>query len=76
MYKLFILTVIETKSHTLLMQVPLGVLLKNETKHEDMIDIMLSLQQYVPTVHSMTDRDIQSTGEKVQVSNLLKADLA
>jgi L1 cell adhesion molecule like protein len=29
--------------------VPLGVLFKNETSHEDMIDIMSHLQQYVPT---------------------------
>ena len=27
---------------------PLGVILKNETKHEDMVNIMIHLQQYVP----------------------------
>ena len=33
-----------------IMQVPLGVLLKNEKKANDMIDIMFHLCQYVPTV--------------------------
>ena len=28
---------------------PLGVLFKNETSHEDMIGILSHLQQYVPT---------------------------
>ena len=54
------------------MKVPLGIMLKNETKHEDMIDIMSSLQQYVPTVHSTTEYDIQSIGEKVPVSIIAK----
>lgn len=52
-------------------QVPLGILLKNETKHEDMIDIMSSLQRYVPTVHSTAEQEIPLTGEKVQVSYIL-----
>ena len=53
--------------HCKLLQVPLGVLLKRETKHEDMIDIMASLQQYVPVVQYITDEKIQSTGEEVEV---------
>lgn len=32
------------------MQVPLGVQFKNETKGDDMVDIMSHLHQYVPTV--------------------------
>ena len=35
------------------MKVPLGVLLKNETNHDDMISIIKHLQQYVP--HHTTD---------------------
>lgn len=31
-----------------ILQYPLGVILKNETKHEDMQKIMLQLLQYVP----------------------------
>lgn len=31
------------------MQVPLGVIPKDEIKHEDMIDILEHIQQYVPT---------------------------
>lgn len=45
-------------------QVPLGVLLKSETKHEDMISIMTSLQQYTPLVTYTTNG---STGEEVEV---------
>ena len=33
-------------------QVPLGVLLKSEIKHEDMVDIMEHYQNYVPTKSS------------------------
>ena len=49
------------------MQVPLGVLLKNEVRHEDMVSILEHLQQYVPK-NSMeqwvTDPDDQ---EEVQL---------
>lgn len=48
-------------------QVPLGVLLKSETKHEDMISIMDSLEQYVPLVKYTTDEKIASTEEEVEV---------
>ena len=37
------------------MQVPLGIILKNETKHDEMVEIMDHLHQYVPTV---TTREI------------------
>ena len=46
---------------------PLGVLLKCETKHEDMISIMTSLQEYVPYVKYTSDEKIMSTGEEVKV---------
>ena len=36
----------------ILLQVPLGVLCKNETKRDDMVDIMLHLHPYVPSVSS------------------------
>ena len=32
------------------MQVPLGIILKNETKNDEMVDIMDKLHQYVPVV--------------------------
>ena len=51
----------------ILSQIPLGVLLKDEVKHEDMIEIMSSLQQYVPMVHYTAKETIQSTAEEVMV---------
>ena len=50
-----------------LKQVPLGIILKSETKHEDMISIMESLQQYVPCKKYTTDEVVESTGEEVKV---------
>ena len=44
-----------------------AILLKSETKHEDMIDILASLQQYVPLVQYAADEKIMSTGEEVRV---------
>ena len=52
----------------MLTQVPLGVLLKSETKHEDMIDIVSALQHYAPKVSYTTDEQIMSTGEDTTVS--------
>ena len=49
-------------------QVPLGVLLKSETKYEDMIDIMSALQHYAPKVSYTADEQIMSTGEDTTVS--------
>lgn len=45
-------------------QVPLGIQLKNELKHEDMISIMLSLHDYVPTTCHQEEFKI-STGDSV-----------
>lgn len=55
----------------LCMQVPLGVMHKCETSHEDMIDIMALLQQYVPMVHTTVEKMIPSTAEKIQVHNYI-----
>ena len=49
-------------------QVPLGVLLKNENKTGDMLDILKYLHQYVPTVHTTVDHMIDS----IQVSETIK----
>ena len=45
-------------------QVPLGIQLKNELKHEDMVSIMDSLHDYVPTTCHEEERRI-STGDSV-----------
>ena len=36
-----------------LMQVPLGIILKNENKIDEMVAIMSELHQYIPTIQSM-----------------------
>ena len=47
-----------------MIQVPLGVILKNENKGDEMVDIMEHLHQYVPTAKYSEEKFI-STGEKV-----------
>ena len=42
---------------------PLGVLLKNETNHDDMISILQHLHHYVPTLSLTAESDIED--EKV-----------
>ena len=42
---------------TILLQVLLGVLCKNETKRDDLVDIMLHLDQYVPSVSSSAESE-------------------
>lgn len=49
------------------MQVPLGILKKCETSHEDMISILDHLNQYVPTVTSVTTITNPHTSEPVKV---------
>ena len=44
------------------LQVPLGILRKNENKGDEMIDILKHLHQYVPSVSFFTDK-VLSTGE-------------
>ena len=52
------------------MQVPLGVLLKNENKTEDMIEILEHAQQYVPThegrLHKIFFGEDQLTCERIR----------
>ncbi len=50
-----------------LIQVPLGILKKCETKHEDMISILDHLSQYVPTVSSASTMTNPHTSEPVEV---------
>ena len=50
-----------------MLQVPLGVQLKNEIKNQDMIDVLANLQQYVP-VKSVEDEIVDScNGEVVKI---------
>ena len=53
----------------LLVQVPLGVLLKNENKADDMVEIMSHLHQYVPATEHTKTVFVPSTGEMVQVKH-------
>lgn len=50
------------------MQVPLGILLKSESSYEEMVDIMESLHEYVPT-YTTTSRVTVPGGEEVTVTN-------
>lgn len=52
-------------------QVPLGVLFKNEVSHEDMIDIMSHLQQYVPcnTAEDEITDPLTNKPEKVYIDH-------
>ena len=38
----------------MLFQVPLGVILKNENKGDEMVDILIHLQQYIPAIEFKT----------------------
>ncbi len=58
------------------MQVPLGVILKNENRYEDMISIMEHMHQYVPSITSteridIPNRDELTTIDRVQQFPLL-----
>ena len=58
--------------HTLIItfiisQFPLGVSLRDEVEHEDMIEIMSSLQQCVHMVHYTAKETDQSNAEEVIV---------
>lgn len=52
------------------MKVPLGVLLKNENKGDDMVEIMQHLHQYVPAVEYAKTVYLTSTREELQVSQV------
>ena len=43
---------------------PLGVILKNENKRDEMVDIMTHLHQYVPSV-KYDEMKVISTGEHI-----------
>lgn len=49
------------------LQVPLGVLNKNENKGDDMVDIMSHIQQYVPAVQYTKSIFLPETSEAVEV---------
>lgn len=46
------------------MQVPLGILPKSETAHDQMIDIMEHYQQYVPMMTEVDKLSIPGVGER------------
>ena len=48
-------------------QVPLGILPMNETKGDEMVKIMSTLHQYVPSVQYTEDYFISSIGQTTQV---------
>ena len=49
-------------------QVPLGVILKNENKGDEMVEILSQMHQYVPAVQYTKSVRVPITGEEVQVS--------
>ena len=51
----------------LIYKVPLGVLLKNENRGEDMVEIVLYLHQYVPAAQHSTIAYTTSNGKKLEV---------
>ena len=66
--KLSFCDVFKQKYSYTLPQVPLGILLKTETKYEDMVSIMDHLHQYVPTVTSEYFYEDQESGTHNKVS--------
>lgn len=48
-------------------QVPLGILLKNEMKHEDMISVLETLHCYVPSRTATESVDISGRSVSVKV---------
>lgn len=50
------------------MQVPLGVLKKNEMKYDDMIGIMEHLHNYVPTKTETVNIDLPITGDHLEMT--------
>ena len=51
----------------IVVQVPLGILPKNENKGDEMIEIVRHLHQYVPVIEHEEDQVIPSIGETVKV---------
>ena len=50
-------------------QVPLGVLPKNKTKYEDMMDILQHLQSYVPSKHVQKEMSVPGREEAVTLDD-------
>lgn len=50
------------------LQVPLGVILKNENRGDDMVEILSHMHRYVPVVQYTKSVRVPITGEEVQVS--------
>ena len=48
-------------------QVPLGILLKNESSYEDMVDIMKGLHPYVPTETTQSTQTIPGSDTDIEV---------
>ena len=48
-------------------QVPLGIILKNEQKVEDMIAIMLNLHKYYPTLSTTENTEVAGVDEPVEL---------
>lgn len=52
---------------TTYIQVPLGILLKDEMKYEDMVEIMRHLHKYVPCVTSVTKKVLPGSDKEVEL---------
>ena len=52
----------------IIMQVPLGVLKKNEMKYDDMIEVMEHVHQYVPTNTDTVNVDLPGSGGKLELT--------
>ena len=52
-----------------MLQVPLGIILKDETKYDDMIDILEHIQQYVPVKHVQRELVVPVTGEVLHLED-------
>ena len=50
------------------LQVPLGILPKNEMKHDEMIEILDTIQKYVPTQSTVKKVNIPGTSENLEVT--------
>ena len=66
--KRFLLAMLNSKQY---FQVPLGVLLHNENRGEDMIKILTHIYQYVPVVEYETELDIPNSTNKKIVHNVV-----
>lgn len=54
--------------HVHCISVPLGIILKSETKHDEMVDILEHLQQYVPSVTTTEKVSAPGQPEPAEIS--------